>query len=135
MLSRLRGERGSWTLVGLLVAAGALIAIMFVVLLPRISPEGKTRQEAEKQGLVQVKEGQTVLGASIDKGKETSCMSNLRNIRMLIESTKAAGDQLPATLQDMRLGSGGVCPATGQPYQYDPTTGTVRCLTPGHQGL
>ena len=135
MFSVLRNERGSWTLIGLLVAAGVMMALFFVVLLPKISPEGRTRTQATKEGLVKPKEGQTILGASIDKGKETACMSNLRGIRQILEYTKASGDLLPASLRDMKLGSAGLCPVSNQSYQYDPTTGQVRCATPGHEGL
>lgn len=135
MFSVLRNERGSWTLIGLLVSI-AIIAVLFaVVIFPRISPEGRTKEQAAKEGLIKPKEGQTVLGASIDKGKETACMSNLRGIRQMIDYTKASEESLPASLRDMKLGSAGLCPVTSQPYQYDPATGQARCTTPGHEGL
>jgi hypothetical protein len=131
LLSLLRSNRGNWTLIGLLVAVAVGLIIMFTVLLPRIMPGEQARQA----GLVQPKPGQTVLGASLDKGKETQCMSNLRQIRMMLNAQSQSGEQLPATLQDMKLGSAGVCPVSGQPYQYDATTGQVKCTTPGHEKL
>jgi len=135
VLSQLRNRRGSWTLIGLLAATAIVAVVMAVVVFGRLGPEGRTRQEAVNEGLVQPKEGQTVLGAAVDKSKQTACMTNLRQIRQMIEYQKAESGQPPATLQDLRLGSAGNCPQTGQPYQYDPTTGSVRCATPGHEGL
>jgi hypothetical protein len=39
----------------------------------------------------------------------------------------------PASLNELGLpASMLVCPVSQQPYQYDPTTGQVRCTTPGH---
>lgn len=133
MFSTLGNERGNWTLVGLLAAVGIGFALMFFVLLPQIQQGSGGR--ARKEGLVNHKEGQTVVGASIDKGKETQCMSNLRQIRMILESTKMQGEQLPASMQDMKLGSTGMCPVSGQLYQYNPNTGQVKCTTPGHERL
>ncbi|MEN6371969.1 MAG: hypothetical protein ABFD64_08140 [Armatimonadota bacterium] len=133
MFSTLRNERGNWTLVGLLVAVAIGFVLVFCVLLPRV--QQGTGDKAKREGLINPKQGQTVVGASMDKGKETQCMSNLRQIRMTIESDKASGEQLPATIQDMGLGSVGVCPVSNQPYQYDPNAGTVKCTTPGHEGL
>jgi hypothetical protein len=141
MFSRLGDERGSWTLVGLLVAVAAGIVIMFVVLLPHINSGGGTATgaRAQKEGLVKPGgpsgQSRTLVGASLDKGKETACMSNLRGIRQMITYYKTSGDPLPATLQDMKLGSAAFCPVNHQLYQYDPNTGAVRCLTPGHEGL
>lgn len=133
MFSELRNERGNWTLVGLMVAVAIGFVLMFFVFLPHV--QQGTGGRAEKEGLINPKEGQTVVGASIDKGKETQCMSNLRQIRMMIESNKMSDEQLPATIQDMRLGSAGMCPVTNQTYQYDPSGGVVKCSTPGHEGL
>jgi type II secretory pathway pseudopilin PulG len=131
MFSRLRDESGNWTLIGLLVAVAIGTVLVVFVLLPMMSPGSR----AEKEGLIKPKAGQTVVGASMDKGKETECMSNLRQIRMSIDASRAAGEQLPASLQDLKLGSAGTCPMNGQPYQYDPSTGQVRCATPGHENL
>lgn len=137
MLSRLRDERGSWTLIGLLVAVAVGLAIFVFVLMPRVIPEGKNSQ-AVKEGLVQPKEGQTVVGASMDKAKETDCSSRIRQIRMSIEQYKAENGNAPATLQDMKLPVAAyfyTCPANGQAYQYDGASGAVTCPTPGHNGF
>jgi hypothetical protein len=134
MLSRLRDESGQWTLIGTMVAIAVGFFILFVVLLPRLTPG----RQAEKEGLVKPKEGQTVIGASIDKAKQTACSSNLRQIRMAIDYYKAENGQPPPSLQALKLPTSGTfytCPATGLPYHYDPNSGTVSCPTPGHQGF
>lgn len=131
MFSRFKNQNGNWTLVGLLVGV-AIIGILFYVLL---GPMSSKNSQAVKQGLVTPKQGQTVVGASLDKGKETECMSNLRQIRILIDSAKGSGEQPPASIQDMKLGSAGLCPVSNQPYQYDAAAGTVKCTTPGHERL
>lgn len=131
MFSRLRDESGNWTLIGLLVAIAIGLALVVFVLLPKMMPG----EQARNIGLVQPKAGQTVVGAAMDKGKETECSSNLRQIRTVIDAARASGDQLPATLQDMKLGSITTCPMSGQAYQYDPNAGQVKCPTPGHEKL
>jgi len=134
MFSLIKNERGNWTLIGLLVAVAAGLALMFFVLLPKIGPDRLTDQ-ATKDGLVQPKEGQTVVGASLDAAKSTACASNLDQIRKMLVYQKTAGEPLPATLQEMKLGSASMCPVSMKLYQYDPNTGAVRCTTPGHEGL
>lgn len=134
MFSHVRNERGNWTLIGLLVAVAVGLALVVFVFLPRMG----TGNQAVKEGLVQPKEGQTVVGASIDKAKETDCNARVRQLRMGIEQYKVSNENPPPTLQDMRLPVAAdfyACPANGQPYQYDPASGVVRCTTPGHEGF
>ena len=132
MLSRLRNERGNWTLISLLVAVAIIGVLFYVFLAPQL---GSKNSRAVKEGLVQPKENQTIVGASLDKGRETQCMSNLRQIRMLVDSAKNSDEGLPASLEDMKLGSISTCPVSGKPYQYDAATGTVKCTSPGHERL
>ena len=135
MFSKLRDESGQWTLIGLLVAVAVGLVIMTVVLLPRLNPKNS---EAVKEGLVNPKPGQTVVGASLDKARQTECNSNIRQIKTALEYYKAENGQYPASLQDLRMKiseSFFTCPATKQPYQYDPNTGQVRCTTQGHEGF
>ncbi len=136
MFLALRNERGNWSLIGLLVAVAIGVGIMAYFLMPGLLGSGTaTGNQAGEQGIVETKPGQTVVGASIDQGKATQCMSNLRQIREWIVYTKTSGDPLPQTIEDMKLGSAARCPVSGQLYQYDPSTGEVKCTTPGHEGL
>ena len=75
--------------------------------------------------------------APIERAKDAVCMTNLRSVRQSIEAFRA-GDtdsknpdsliqlrELPAELR--------ACPEGNEPYQYDPTTGQVHCVHPGHE--
>ena len=127
MLGSVRGNKGNLTLVGLFVAV-AIIAILCVVLFRPLLFGGS---QAERQGLVHPKHGQTVLGASVDKAKETQCSSNLRQIRMSIDAYKAENGQPPANLQALKLpvsSSFPELPVSGQPYRYDPVRVSLPAL-------
>jgi len=61
------------------------------------------------------------------------CRNNLNQIRTALQMRQGAEEGLPATLKELGLPDNLlVCPVSGQPYQYDPNTGTVKCSTPGH---
>jgi hypothetical protein len=61
------------------------------------------------------------------------CRNNLSQIRAAIQMRTTTDETYPASLNELGLpASMLVCPVSGQPYQYDPTTGQVRCTTPGH---
>lgn len=132
MISFIKNERGSWTLVGLLVCVIIGLGLLSFLLLPRLF----SAEKAKEEGLVQPKEGQTVLGASIDKAKDTQCAGNLRQIRMMIDSYKSEYSKWPASLQDLRMQVAPdffKCPLSGRDYQYDTETGRIVCPTPGHE--
>jgi competence protein ComGC len=134
MFVYIRNERGNWTLIGLLVCLVIGLGLLVFLFLSHLSPG----EQARKEGLVQPKEGQTVLGASIDKAKDTQCAGNLRQIRMMIDSYKAENGQWPASLQDLRMQVAPdffKCPTSGRDYQYDPASGKISCPTPGHEGF
>ncbi|MFN7019558.1 MAG: type II secretion system protein [Fimbriimonadales bacterium] len=65
--------------------------------------------------------------------ESVECRNNLSQIRAAIQMRITTEDTYPASLQELQLpASMLVCPVSGQPYQYDPNTGQVRCLTAGH---
>lgn len=123
-------RRGNWTLIGLLAAAAII-----VVAVAYYYAGGETATvKSDSPLLDQASEKQTVVGRSIDTGKAEVCRQQLDQIRKGIETYKATGvsDQNPASLQDLQLGVSNTffqCPVSGQPYSYDPATGTVRCPT------
>jgi prepilin-type N-terminal cleavage/methylation domain-containing protein len=78
--------------------------------------------------------------APMERARDVVCMQNLRSVRQCIEAarsldTDASEPRFPAALTDMRELSGELraCPEGKEPYQYDPTTGKVRCVHPGHE--
>jgi len=82
--------------------------------------------------------GRDTVAGPKERAYSVDCMNNLRNIRAAIEMQRQMGEgQLPPTLAG--FASSGVsesmtrCPVSGQPYFYDPKTGTVKCTYPGHE--
>lgn len=120
--------RRGQTLVGLLV----VIAIMAILAVAVMRPwaVGGTAKPARADGL-----GNSVPGLVKLKADDTVCASNLSQVRLAIQIARGnADDQAPASLQELK----GLpkefysCPIGHEPYQYDPATGTVRCVHPGH---
>jgi hypothetical protein len=60
--------------------------------------------------------------------ESVECRNNLSQIRAAIQMRTTTDETFPASLNELGLpASMLVCPVSGQPYQYDPTTGQVRC--------
>jgi len=82
------------------------------------------------------KVGHTVVGQSMARGKDTVCMSNLRQVRQMIEVFKTSSeDQVaPQSLQELKGLSADMLidPIGKEAYEYDPATGKVKCPHPGH---
>lgn len=72
---------------------------------------------------------------SIDKAKSVECASNLRQLRMLIQTHVAEHGEYPKEFNPGEQGSLGRCPVTNEPYEYDPETGEIHCTTEGHENL
>jgi hypothetical protein len=74
---------------------------------------------------------------SMEAGKKTECQSNLQQLRQAIQIAKDSGDGAPQSLAALgtQYRSMLTCPNSGQPYQYDPASGRVWCVTPGHEKL
>ncbi len=73
----------------------------------------------------------------MERAKDVVCMENLRSARQCIEASRT-GDtdgKFPGALIEMRELSGELraCPEGKEPYQYDPATGQVKCVHPGHE--
>ena len=126
-------NRGSWSLIALLVT----VAIIIVAAALYFGQSGSTGPVTVKKnsGLLDSKsEKNTVFGQALDTGKATDCQERLRQIRLGIQTWKAseATEQNPRTLKDIGLGVGSdyyQCPMSSKPYTYDPATGTVKCPT------
>jgi hypothetical protein len=78
--------------------------------------------------------GTTVLGQVRYAAEDTVCQSDLAQLRQSIQIYQQTNDKYPDTLQDTKLGAEFYqCPLGHEPYQYDPQTGQVRCVHPGHE--
>lgn len=65
--------------------------------------------------------------------ESVECRSNLSQIRQAIQIRMTTAETPPPDLNGLGLPPTMlVCPVSGQPYQYDPSTGKVQCPTPGH---
>lgn len=79
--------------------------------------------------------GETLIGRSALRAKDSKCMQYLGQIRSAVQiATDPVEDVRPQTLEETRLGSDFYkCPIGKEPYSYDPATGTVKCVHPGHE--
>lgn len=127
------GNRGNWTLIGLLAAA-AIAAVLVYVLVGG----GTTTVKSDSELLDKSSTKQTVVGQSLDTAKAAQCRQQLDQIRKGIETykTTSASEGNPATFKDIGLGVSNTyyqCPVSNQPYSYDPATGKVTCPTHPNQ--
>jgi len=113
-----RSQRGYLTLIGLLVVI-VIIGILFVVLY------GGGGGSASGGG--------TTLGSSVRMAQGTVCKKNLGQLKMAIGMFANANDRYPSSLEEVNAGVPLACPAGGEPYEYDPNTGQVCCVQPGHE--
>ncbi len=70
------------------------------------------------------------------KAHESVCTENLRQIRMGItmQHDSDADGKYPQSLSELKFPHESlICPDDKQPYQYDPETGQVSCVHPGHE--
>lgn len=65
--------------------------------------------------------------------ESVECRNHLSQIRAAIQMRTTTEETYPASLQELGLPASMLsCPVSGQPYQYDPASGQVRCPTAGH---
>ena len=120
-------NRGS-SLIGMLVAAA--IVMILIIIFVKVAPDflgagGSPRKD---------KVGHTIIGTSKARAEDAVCMTDLRQVRDAIEMAKTTEGQPPTTLSELKLPKEfGYCPIGQEPYVYDPKTGTVRCVHPGHE--
>ena len=80
--------------------------------------------------------GTTVMGAAEWAAKDTVCRSDLSQVRsaLQIAETSDTDGKFPQSLEETHLGADFYkCPVGKEPYAYDPTTGQVHCVHPGHE--
>lgn len=125
------GNRGSWSLIGLLVVV--VIVVVAAAYMFGKGP-GLTTVKGNSQLLDSKSKKQTVMGKSLDTARASVCLQQLGQIREGIQTYKATEgtEANPKTLKDIGLSVGQEfykCPVSQQPYTYDPASGTVKCPT------
>ena len=77
-------------------------------------------------------EAKTPITATYD----SVCLQNLRSVRQCVEAahTGDTDTKFPAALTEIKELSSDLraCPVGKEPYTYDPQTGEVHCVHPGH---
>jgi prepilin-type N-terminal cleavage/methylation domain-containing protein len=115
------GRRRAFSLVEILVVV-VIIMILAAIMLPRYL--GGAKDAAGKKTT-----------SPMNAAKGVDCANNLSQIRLAIQ-TQTLGDEenKPKSLTELKgmPASMFVCPVGKEPYQYDPATGQVRCVHPGH---
>jgi prepilin-type N-terminal cleavage/methylation domain-containing protein len=117
------GTRRAFSLVEILVVL-VILLILFAVLAPHYLKGGKS------------KDGKTI-ESPIQRGHSVECINNLSQLRQGYKLATTEDDApRPQTLKEVGKGfpeSMFRCPVGGQPYQYDPATGRIWCVQPGHE--
>jgi hypothetical protein len=133
----MRDERGSFSLIGMLIV---VVIIMVLTLLILGGQQIFSREGSAGSGGVGGALGGSVGGALAvrKEAQGTVCRNNLSQLRMAIQMATQQSETggPPASLEDVARSSPGVqlkCPVGGEPYGYDPATGQVHCVHPGHE--
>jgi prepilin-type N-terminal cleavage/methylation domain-containing protein len=117
-------QRG-YTLIEMLVALVVVAILVGLV----VSYLGRGGGGAKSAGPVATPVGQA---------KSVACGSNLTQAAMALQQVSIMGDRPQAIREALQHGATEEmlhCPASKQPYRFDPTSGIVSCPTPGHEGL
>lgn len=111
---------------------GVMVAVVLVVGLTLVYLFGGFGNKAENQRADKV--GETVVGQSIARAKDSKCMDNLRQVRQALELARIGEDEPPQSLTELKLPAEMLAdPIGGEPYEYDSEAGTVECKHPGHE--
>lgn len=116
-------ERGFFTLIALLVVI-VIIAILFATQYGGPARRGGTSGAPG--------EPHTVLGGAVNRADATLCRNNLAQLRAAITIYQGNYNAFPPSLDELQSGVTLTCPVGREPYEYDPNTGAVRCVHPGH---
>lgn len=118
-----RAEAGYFTLIGLL-AAIVIIAILFVVFLDG----GGGGSSGTGTG------GTTTPGKAKERAQDVLCQNNLIQLRTEMSIYESTAGTRPPSLASLDTQVVLNCPIGGEPYEYDPLSGQVHCVHPGHGG-
>ncbi|MEI7832849.1 MAG: hypothetical protein WCJ56_06615 [bacterium] len=75
----------------------------------------------------------TIYGQAVQASKGDVCRNYLGQLREMVKMDAADG-KFPASLGEISgAQSINKCPVSKEPYVYNPATGEVHCITPGHE--
>jgi prepilin-type N-terminal cleavage/methylation domain-containing protein len=75
--------------------------------------------------------------APLTGARAVACLTNLRSVRQAIAAAQASDSdgKFPQSLEELRLPAEILrCDVGHEPYVYNPATGQVSCVHPGHEG-
>lgn len=122
-------RQGGHTLAATLVVI-AIIAVLAVVFMKGSGAFGVSKSPRADG------KGTTVPGLVKAKAQDEVCKSNLNQVRLSLQiAHDSTGDEdWPQKLEETRIGQDFYrCPMGKEPYQYNPQTGEVHCVHPGHE--
>jgi prepilin-type N-terminal cleavage/methylation domain-containing protein len=118
--------RGGFSLVEMLVVL-VVIAVLAMFLFPRYLGGGKTP------------DGKNVR-SPMQRARSVECQNYLSQAHMAYQAATASAtddEGRPRSIMDLKTygltDSMMACPVGKEPYQFDPATGRVRCVHPGHE--
>lgn len=133
-----RARRGAFGFVELIIVV--VIILGGVLLYINLTANAdKARQEAEQAATpnaAPLVAPSSVPGKAVRRAVSMECQSNLRQLRMLLETAKAESEDggYPSALTDIKEAAQiNACPVSKEPYTYAAATGKVSCACPGHE--
>jgi competence protein ComGC len=113
-------ERGFFTLIGLLL----VIVIIGILMAMYGMPGGGGSSSGTPI---------SIAGGAKERAQDVLCRNNLQQLRAAITIYQGNSQSLPPSLESLNAGVTLTCPVGGEPYDYNPSTGQVHCVHPGHE--
>lgn len=131
----IQDQRGSWSLIGILVVTAVVLGLFAYLFLTAHNAQDKAVNQ--ELGNVAGSTKTTVPGKAMDAAKNSACQQDLATVRQAISTYQTTEGSFPPSLDAAGIKNPTLlkCPLGGEPYQYDPNTGTVKCTHPGHESF
>jgi hypothetical protein len=113
---------------------GTLLAVVIVVCLTLFFVYGGHWGKTESQRPDKV--GHTIIGQSKARANDAVCMNQLHQLREYVQMQQTSEGKNPDSFAQFQgiPKQMFVCPIGNEPYMYDPKSGTIKCVHPGHEG-